>query len=263
MGGNRMKRTNSKKNKIKTAGIAAVLLVLMFVGIQGTLAYLTSRQSLTNTFTVGDLEIGLQEPDWNPEEGDGVNVYPGYSVYKNPTVKNITPAKNGEEPCYARMRILLADGSGTPVTDAGRLSLMKTMIRYDSTYTGSYEQAGTAKKLVQGRIPGYFLAELETLPMINPLFEIDKDRSTDDEIVCNYMGDDGKGILKIGEQAVLFTALALPAEWKNEQIRTLGDFQIIVKAEAIQASGFAGQKEALAALDMELQAEGNSAADSK
>lgn len=252
-----MKKTERKKNMVKTAGIAAVLLSLIFVSIQGTLAYLTSRQSLANTFTVGDLEIGLQEPDWDPEDGDGVNVYPGYSVYKNPTVKNITSSKNGEEPCYARMRILLADGSGTPVTDAGRLSLMKTMIRYDSTYTGSYEQTGSAKKLVQGRIPGYSLAELEVLPMINPLFEIDAERSTDNEIICNYMGNDGKGILKIGEQAVLFTGLALPTEWKNEQIRTLGDFQIIVKAEAIQASGFAGQKEALAALDAELQAEGN------
>lgn len=252
---NIVKTANIKKSIIKTAGIAAALLALVFVSIQGTLAYLTSRESLANTFTVGDLEIGLQEPDWNPEDGDGVNVYPGYSVYKNPTVKNITSDKNGEEPCYARMRILLADSNGTPVTDAGRLALMKAMIRYDSTYTGSYEQTGTAKKLVQGRIPGYSLAELETLPMINPLFEIDTERTTENEIVCNYMGDDAKGILKIGEQAVLFTTLALPTEWKNEQIRTLGDFQIIVKAEAIQASGFAGQKEALAALDEEMRTE--------
>lgn len=257
-----MKNTETRKTMVKALGIAAMLLALVFVSIQGTLAYLTSRQSLSNTFTVGDLEIGLQEPDWNPEEGDGVNVYPGYSVYKNPTVKNITSSKNGEEPCYARMRILLADSSGTPVTDAGRLELMKTMIRYDSTYTGSYEQTGTAKKLVQGRIPGYALAELELLPMINPLFEVDAQRSTENEIVCNYMGEDGKGILKIGGEAVLFTTLALPTEWKNEQIKTLGDFQIIVKAEAIQASGFAGQKEALAALDEELRSGAGSASGS-
>ena len=61
---------------------------------------------------------------------------------------------------------------------------------------------------------------------------------------------------------MLFTTLALPTEWKNEQIKTLGDFQIIVKAEAIQASGFAGQKEALAALDEELRSDAGSASGS-
>lgn len=244
---------NSMNRLIIKAITAMTLLTILFAGIGGTLAYLTSRQSITNTFTVGDLEIGLQEPDWNPDEGDGKNVYPGYSVYKNPTIKNITSAKNGEEPCYARMRILLADSSGAPVRDGARLSLIKAMIRYDRSYTGSYEAKGTAQKIVQGRIPGYSLAELETLPMINPLFQVDTERSTENEIVCNYMGNYGDGILKIDEQATLFTTLAVPTEWTNTQIHTLGDFQIIVKTEAIQAMGFPGQAEALAALDSEMQ----------
>lgn len=47
----------------------------------------------TNVFTTGDLDIGLKEPDWDPNENDGKNMYPGYTVYKNPTVKNITSDK--------------------------------------------------------------------------------------------------------------------------------------------------------------------------
>lgn len=28
-------------------------------------------------FTTGDLDIGLKEPDWDPNENDGKNMYPG------------------------------------------------------------------------------------------------------------------------------------------------------------------------------------------
>ena len=40
------------------------------------------RQVQTNVFTTGDLDIGLKEPDWDPNENDGKNMYPGYTVYK-------------------------------------------------------------------------------------------------------------------------------------------------------------------------------------
>lgn len=239
----------------------AAALVLTLAGAKQTLAYLTSRESVTNTFTVGDLDIGFQEPDWNPDDGDGKNVYPGYSVYKNPTVKNTTSSKNGEEPCYARIRILLADGAGELISDTKRTALIKKMIRYDSTYTGTFDAKGSGRNITQGRVPGYSLKEIERLPMINPLFAVDQGRTRDNEIVCNYMGADKSGILKIGEQATLFTTLALPTDWTNAEMKLLGDFQIIVKAEAIQAKGFADQASAFAALDGEIAASGISMAE--
>lgn len=238
-----------KRHILAVAAMAAVLLGTAGTGI--TLSYLTSDGSITNTFTVGDLDIGLKEPDWNPEDGDGKNVYPGYSVYKNPTVKNITTDKNGPEPCYARMRILLMDSGGRMITDDARLNLIRAMIRYDSTYSGTFDQKGAGALIEQGRIPGYTLREMEELPMINPLFQVDESRSSKNEIVCNYMARDKSGVLNIGEQATLFTALAVPTDWKNAQIRLLGDFQIVVKAEAIQTAGFAGQSAAFEALDAE------------
>lgn len=234
---------------ITAAALAATLLAVNCAGM--TLSYLTSGESVTNTFTVGDLDIDMKEPDWNPDDGDGKNVYPGYSVYKNPTVKNITSDKNGPEPCYARMRIQLTDSKGKLITDKKRLNLIRTMIRYDSTYTGTFDKKGVGELLTEGRIPGYTLRELEELPMINPLFVVDEARSTDNEIVCNYMGKNKSGILNIGEQATLFTTLAVPVEWKNADISLLGDFQIVVRAEAIQTAGFADQKAAFEALDAE------------
>ncbi len=235
---------------------AAAAAAVFAVGVRQTLAYLTSRESVVNTFTVGDLDIGFKEPEWDPSEGDGENVYPGYSVYKNPTVKNVTSPKNGEEPCYARIRVTLADSAGEPIADSGRTALIKKMIRFDDTYSGTYEEKGSGKNIVQGAIPGYSIQQMERLPMINPLFSIDSGRTTDHEIVCNYMGSDHSGILNIGEQATLFTTLAVPVEWGNDEMKLLGDFQILVKAEAIQAKGFASQSAAFEALDREMEAKG-------
>ncbi len=241
------------KKKIKfAAALGAGILLLATGGSRLTLSYLTSQGEIENTFTVGDLDIGLHETDWNPEEGDGKNVYPGYSVYKNPTLKNITTDKNGPEPCYARMRILLQDSQGQMITDDARLDLVRAMIRYDSTYTGTYDQKGTGTLIEQGRIPGYSSQEMDALPMINPLFQVDEARSKKNEIVCNYMARDKSGILQIGEEVTLFTTLAVPTNWKNAQIRLLGDFRIVVKAEAIQVAGFASQTTAFEALDTEI-----------
>ena len=68
---------------------------------------------------LGDLDIGLKEPEWNPEDKDGTNMYPGYTVYKNPTVKNITSDKQGEEPCYVRMCVDILDSQGKEIKDRG------------------------------------------------------------------------------------------------------------------------------------------------
>lgn len=241
-----------KKKWMKIAATLAVA-ALIFVGVKKTLSYLTDEDQVVNAFTVGDLQLELTEPEWDPEEGDGENVYPGYSVYKNPTIKNVTSDKNGEEPCYARMRIILKDKKGEMITDSKRLALIKTMIRFDSTYTGNHGSKGEGKDIVQGKIPGYSMPDIEKLPMINPLFVIDEERSKEGEIVCDYMGEDQTGILAIGEEATLFTTLAVPTEWTHTEINLLGDFQIIVEAEAIQAMGFADQKTAFEALDAQLQ----------
>ena len=40
-------------------------------------------------------------------------MYPGYTVYKNPTVKNITSDKNGDEPCYVRMSVDILNSQGS------------------------------------------------------------------------------------------------------------------------------------------------------
>lgn len=245
------KKINSRK---KYTLFAAAALAVGTLGIGATMAYFTDSAEVTNVFTMGDLDIGLKETDWDPTgpEGDGKNLYPGYTVYKNPTVKNLTSDENGSEPCYMRMKISLLDEEGDPVTDAEALKLIYDMIYYDSTYTGTYDAAGQGKLLKEDRIPGYSLKELEEFPMVNPVFLLDEERSTDSVKVFNYMGSDQSGILNIGEETVLFTNIAVPTDWNQTQISTVGDFSILVSAECIQSKGFEAQTDAYLALDAEI-----------
>lgn len=228
-------------------GVAVSLLTV--IGVRTTLAYLTQRESVTNVFTVGELKIGLKEPEWEPKEGDGVEMRPGYSVYKNPTVKNLNTDQAKSAPAYVRMKILIKDQDGAVIADARALELMGKMIRYDASHTGTYDTKGTAEKIIEGRIPGYSEKEIEELPMVNPLFARDEARSAEGVLVYNYLGSDGSGILRDGEWATLFNVLAVPTEWTKTEIDAIGDFRLEIRAEAIQAAGFADQEEALRALD--------------
>lgn len=245
--------------KIKRKSFAALagLFLIGTIGVGSTVAYFTESDSKTNIFTMGDLDIGLEEPEWDPdpEDGstpDGENMYPGYTVYKNPTIKNLTSGKNGEEPCYARLRINIQDASGNLIRKQSMLDLIYQTIYYDSSYTGTYDAKGTSTGLIEGRIPGYSLKELKSYPRVNPLFELDEERSTASQLVYNYMGTDGSGILNIGDEAALFTNIVIPTDWNQTHFTLIGDFQLEVEAECIQSSGFADQASAFDALDLEI-----------
>ena len=60
---------NAKK-KIVSVALAASLAATAIVG--GTLAYFTDTDKADNVFTVGNVDIELTEPNWEPE--DAVNM---------------------------------------------------------------------------------------------------------------------------------------------------------------------------------------------
>lgn len=240
-----------KNNLKKNVTAAAVVACIAAVGIGSSMAYMTEKEEVTNVFTVGDLDIGLEEPEWNPEDGDGVNMYPGYTVYKNPTIKNITSDEKGEEPCYARVLVHIQDKDENLISDQEAIDLIRQTIRYDSTYTGNYGGTGFAAKLVEGHVPGYSLKELADYPSVNPEFQLDTERSTANVLVYNYMGANGTGVLNIGDEATLFTNIVIPTDWNQTHFEKVGDFHISVSVESIQTSGFASQSDAYLALDRE------------
>ena len=244
-------RIRREKRNILFAG--AISCAMLF-GIGNTMAYFTENAVQTNVFTTGDLDIGLKEPGWDPEDNDGKNMYPGYTVYKNPTVKNITSDKNGDEPCYVRMTVDILNNQGSPVTDNQALNLIYKTIYFDKTFNGSYDKKeGYGTGLVQDRIPGYSLAQLASYPMVNPLWVKDTSRSTASSLVFNYMGEKEDGILDIGEESTLFTNVVIPTDWNQTQMQKVGNYQLKVTAQAIQSKGFASQSEAYRMLDEEIK----------
>ena len=249
-GKERMRISREKRNILFAGAISCAMLF----GIGNTMAYFTENAVQTNVFTTGDLDIGLKEPGWDPEDNDGKNMYPGYTVYKNPTVKNITSDKNGDEPCYVRMTVDILNNQGSPVTDNQALNLIYKTIYFDKTFNGSYDKKeGYGTGLVQDRIPGYSLAQLASYPMVNPLWVKDTSRSTASSLVFNYMGEKGDGILDIGEESTLFTNVVIPTDWNQTQMQKVGNYQLKVTAQAIQSKGFASQSEAYRMLDEEIK----------
>lgn len=239
----------------KYLAVAATVLGVTGIVVGGTMSYMTEKEEVTNVFTVGDLDVGLHETEWDETtDKDGKDIYPGYTVYKNPTVKNISDTTNGAEPCYARMIVYVQDGNGNAITDQDALDLIEKTIRFDSTYTGTYEAKGAGTSLVQGKIPGHSEFDISKLPMINPKWEKDSQRSTANKWVYNY-----KGTMSGNEQSTLFTDIVIPTDWNQTQIEKIasgvaGSFKLKIQADAIQAAGFTDQAAAMTALDAEITA---------
>ncbi len=75
-----------KKVNLKVVLAAAAALAVLTVG--GIYAYLTFTQSVTNTFTVGNVSATLTEPNWDEgvTAGDNQNIYPCQTLAKDPTI---------------------------------------------------------------------------------------------------------------------------------------------------------------------------------
>ena len=98
-----------KKTKTLTLLLCTVLLVC--VSVLGTLAYLTSQDTIINTFTVGQVNIHLDEAKVTPDgvvvEGadrvkeNNYHLIPGQTYIKDPTLT----VEKGSEDAYVRMLV--------------------------------------------------------------------------------------------------------------------------------------------------------------
>ena len=98
-----------KKTKAILMALCAVLLVA--ASVMGTLAYLTSTDTVTNTFTVGKVAITLDEakvdPDGTPVQGaarvnaNKYHLLPGHTYKKDPTIHVAADS----EDCYLFVKV--------------------------------------------------------------------------------------------------------------------------------------------------------------
>ena len=220
------------KNKALLLSLCAVLLVA--ASVMGTMAYLTSQDAVTNTFSVGSVAITLDESDVdNSTEGendrDKANAYhllPGHTYVKDPTVT--VDAKS--EDSYVRMMVKVE----------GIDSLKDAMPeeKFPTFYNNNLF-------LLQNLC----LNEEDELTWDNDVWRYETFHTTGTYANCyefRYVGNDntnpGNGIVVKSETDTvlpsLFTHITVPGEINNAQLAKLANVKIIVTAHAIQADGF-------------------------
>ena len=128
------------KSKALLLTLCAVLLVA--ASVLGTMAYLTSTDTVTNTFTVGSVAIKLEEAKANPDgtlvegadrvKGNAYKLLPGHTYNKDPMVTVL----NGSEASYIKMTVTF---SKADALDAILKSLFR---RICSSRPGDGEQRG-------------------------------------------------------------------------------------------------------------------------
>ena len=195
---------------------------LVAVSIFGTMAYLTDTDAVTNTFTVGHVDIKLDEAlvdeYGNTVTGEGAkrvdankyHLVPGHVYDKDPTVTVL----KGSEEAYVRMLVTVENLKGLKEAFAG----------HDEYFAGD---VFLLQKLCEGWDPAKWLYE-----------GFDSDTSTYEFRYYEKVGA-WKGSTAEEKLEPLFETISLPGELiNNAEMDMIKGVEIKVVAHAIQADTF-------------------------
>lgn len=212
------------RSKALILTLCAVLLVA--ASVLGTMAYLTDNKTVTNTFTVGQVKIKLDEAKANPDgslvenadrvKGNSYKLLPGHTYNKDPMV---TVLKDSEA-SYIKMTVTFSNAKELDAIFAPNgADMTKIFNGYDPanwTYKGNTKDATANTRT-------YEFWYKETVDAPNGNVALD----------------------------ALFDSITVPGTITNEQLATIEGMTITVNAYAIQADGFANAEAAWAAFDAE------------
>ena len=210
--------------KIVAIVLAMVLVAVAAVG--ATMAYLTDTKTVTNTFTMGDVKITLDETNVKDPEGARVtsnayDVYPGAVVTKDPIVHNV--GKNG---AYIRATVNVSNW-------------MNLVSAYYPDFKETFPNDGykAALNLLVGELgEGWSVVGVEG----GDVFTIGQ---FDAKFVLKY-----DGILASGaDTTAMFQTVTIPAGIDNANTGSFKEVKVV--AQAIQADGFDSWEDAFTAFD--------------
>lgn len=212
------------KKKIVSLCLAAVLVVMAIAG--ATVAYFTDTKTADNTFTMGNVQIKLDETNVNDPEGDRVtsneyNVYPGAVVTKDPIVHNV-----GQNGAYIRATVNVSDW-------------MNLVGAYYPDFKETFPNDGykAALNLLVGTLgEGWSVVGVEA----GDVFTIGQ---FDAKFILKY-----DGVLAAGaDTTAMFQTVTIPAGIDNANADSFDEVKVV--AQAIQADGFDTWEAAFAAYD--------------
>ena len=209
----------------------------------GTIAYLTDRQAITNVFTVGNVQIKVDETDvdlngdpipdenGNPvrkEEGNEYHLVPGKAYTKDPAVTVL----KGTEDTYVRMLVTL--------TDAADINAV-----FDQLRAAYPAEDFSTEKFITGWDKALW-----------PLYEVRPD-AVKNQVVYEFRFHQVVAADPTQDQMlpILFQGFTLPGQMNGQQLELIKDAQIIVEGHAIQVATFLTADDAWAAFDAQEVAE--------
>ena len=217
-----MKKNTRKLKKAALLLCSAVLLVCISIG--ATVAYLTSQDTVTNTFTVGNVTIELDEAKVDADgkaltgeaaqrvKANSYKLLPGHTYDKDPTVT----VKSGSEECYVKMTVTFTKAAELDEifkpTGADMTSIFKG---YNSS--NWLDKGNTENTTANTRTYEFWYKETVSAPTADVALD------------------------------ALFDQIAVPGTINNTQLATIAGMTITVNAYAIQADGFANAEAAWAA----------------
>lgn len=214
------------KKKILALSMCIALAAIAIVG--ASLAYFTDTKTAKNTFTMGNVEIKLDETDVKNSDGDRVtsneyNVYPGAVVTKDPIVHNV--GKNG---AYIRATVNVSNW-------------MNLVGAYYPDFKETFPNDGykAALNLLVGELgEGWSVVGVEA----GDVFTIGQ---LDAKFILKY-----DGVLAAGDDTTaMFQTVTIPAGIDNANAGSFDEVKVV--AQAIQADGFNTWEDAFAAFDAE------------
>ena len=222
------------KTKSKALLLTLCAVLLIAASVLGTMAYLTSSAEVKNTFTIGKVEIKLDETDVTNPTGPRVtaNSYklmPGTTYTKDPTVT----VKAGSEESYVRMKVTFNNAA----------ALMEMLPSADNLEDYMPDEIALIKKIA----PILFLTEYTMFGMEKTLADPNYfvyDAANDTVTYIFYYPTTVTATDKDVVLPAVFTEISLPEHVTGEQLAELNNFQITVIAEAIQAGSFADAADA-------------------
>lgn len=211
------------KKKILAGALAVCMLATLVIG--ASLAYFTDTETATNTFTVGNVNITLDEAPvtkgedskWTADDkADRVqantynNVYPGAELPKDPRVTLAATSSDA----FIRVKVTISSAA-------------------------DWQAACSAHKITN--LADIFGGHVETLWARVGDGVVDTDADT---ITFTY---NHNAKVSAGTTATLFTSVTIPSAFTSAEMAAFGEkFTMVITADAIQADGFDTVTEAFA-----------------
>ncbi len=208
--------------KFKALLVVACALLLVAASVFGTMAYLTSTDEVKNTFTVGKVNIKLDEAKANTDgslvegaarvKANSYKLLPSHTYNKDPMVTVLS----GSEPSYVKMTVTFSKANELDAifapTGADLTSIFKGYNAANWIAKGN-----TKDTTANTRTYEFWYKEAVGAPTADVALD------------------------------ALFDSITVPGEITGEQLETIKGMTITVNAYAIQADGFADATAAWAA----------------